>query len=72
MGIDYNEIKRCLYDHPKDIRGASNKLLDIWQQTEFDDNKKWQQLYSALHLVLPPEDMRKCDAEIRGEKLGRR
>ncbi len=70
LGFEHPEIVRCLYDNPRDIWGASNKLLNTWRQREVYDDKRWKQLYAALQRTLPHDEMNTCDARIRGQDTG--
>ena len=71
LGFEPPEIERCLYDNPRDIWGASSKLLDTWWQGEVgEDDKRWNKLYTALYRILPSDEMSSFDAKIRGDKTG--
>ncbi len=65
------EIQRCLYDNPRDIWGASYKILSLWWQRVISDEDRWQQLYSALHKVLPYQEIEEFDTTIRNADNGK-
>ncbi len=71
LGFKDPDIQRCLYDHPRDIWGASYKILSLWWQRVISDDDRWQQLYTALHKVLPYDEMRELDATIRNGSDGK-
>ncbi len=70
LGFKDPEIQRCLYDNPRDIWGASYKILSLWWQRVITDEERWQQLYTALRQVLPSQEMKDLDVEIRQQASG--
>ena len=71
LGFERPEIERCIYDSPRDIWGASSKILSLWWGRVITDENRWQQLYTALQQVLPPHEMEALDAKIRPQNYGK-
>ncbi len=72
LHFEVPEIERYRTDNQADICQASHKLLLDWRQRNVvDDDTRWMMLYDALGNVLPPDQLKACDAKIRGDILGK-
>ncbi len=47
------ECERAINNHPKDIKGAVLKVLQVWYDNIIDHDNAWKQLIGALHKEVP-------------------
>ena len=66
LGATIPQVERCHSDS-KTIWEASTKMLYGWWTNLPLNNERWAKLYMVLCKVLPPEQMRDLDKELKTE-----